>query len=354
MHLVLIILAASSHSQALSGAVLTADRPEVGELALDSGESCTGTLIGPTTVLTAAQCATTASRFFIGSQSRRVTSVRIHPLVGRPTSVDSDLAVLELDAIFMGVNPVSLRSRAPVATLPLELYGFGRDELGSTRQKRRATANVATVSGATFTMEAFGSSACAGDAGGPAFTADGALVGIITGALGECGGQTRLVTVNAYLPWITKATDTPPTAELTRPGDAATMPTTFTINARVSDDVVLHEWLVDDVMVQQAATIGTEPLAELELTAGDHVVEFGAFDGSGQRAFVKRKFTIERSVVPPRASGAACWDNTDCVASPCVHYRCAPTDGCSTTATFPMALLALLAVRRRFASYARS
>jgi hypothetical protein len=346
--LVLLVLAASSHSAALSGAVLTADRPEVGELVLDSGDSCTGTLIGATTVLTTSHCASTASSFVIGAQSKRVRSVRLHPLAGRPTYSDADLAVLELESAFSGVTPFTLRSRTPTAPAVVELFGFGQDELGARHQKRRATANIAIVTGGTFSLDAFGSSACGGDSGGPAFTTDGALLGIISASNTECGGPTRLVTISMFLTWIAGAVDAMPSAGIVRPGDEATMPVTFTMNAHVSDDVgvVLHEWLVDGVVVQEAATIGTEQTADLELSPGEHVVEFGAYDGLGQRAAVQRKLTIERSVVPPRASGAACWDDTDCAATPCLHQRCSPADGCSAVGAVPLLLLAALALRR--------
>jgi V8-like Glu-specific endopeptidase len=169
----------------------------------DLAARCTGTLIAPRLVLTAAHCVidprlSSELEVFFGSatdapgpQIRRVVHVAPHPDY-RDDGDDADLAALILD------------EPAPVAPLPLDpgtlddawigaavrLVGFGQPsstEL-TTGTKRAGTAVITEMDAATFRIEADPAMSCHGDSGGPVLaTRDGGEVLIGVTSRGDPG-----------------------------------------------------------------------------------------------------------------------------------------------------------------------
>lgn len=111
--------------------------PAVGHVAIwnpTGVTSCTGTLVGPFSVLIAANCVddgpmTIRARFVaIGSAATSVDVVgfTMHPQYRFPYA---DLAVLRLASPVVGITPAKLARRKPAIGKSVTLVGYGEDEV---------------------------------------------------------------------------------------------------------------------------------------------------------------------------------------------------------------------------------
>ena len=188
-------------------------------------QDCSGTLIAPDLVITAAHCVARGGAFSIrsGVGSIAVTQVVVHPAF-RSDSYEThkpspDLAILKLaSAAPLPMRPAKLATDKafPPRGTPFVIAGFGEGIEGDRRIGTFRTAqliNAGTTGGIMLRLHAQkstpGTGSCTGDSGGSAYRNENnvlVLYGVIAWAGGKpgsnCGAVTGIVLVANQLDWI--------------------------------------------------------------------------------------------------------------------------------------------------------
>jgi hypothetical protein len=287
---------------------------------------CSGTLIDPHFVLTAAHCVGPSfpqgSRAVIGeaatspAASAPIATFRVHPAFD-PGTLTDDAALLVLSAP-LPVTPVPLGSAAPAVGSEVTVVGWGETtgDAGDFGTKRVGTARVTVLDALTFQVAPDPSQPCAGDSGGPALLASGAsgaieaVVGITSQGDIACSMGAKYTRVDAV------------TADFISPTLAALGQGTASAGERC---------LYPEQCAAGADACVTAPDAPAltYCTAGCSVNAdcppgmICASDGNGSQC---------RYPVPtPGAFGGGCDVDSDCVVGTCLGgsctFRCAPTGG---------------------------
>lgn len=203
--------------------------------------TCTGTLIAPRVVLTAAHCVENAdaaqvlSVVFTSDVSRALPAERVRVVDGRshpawvPGRGRDDIGALIL-AEDAPVPPMAFGGAAlPVDVVgqAVRVVGFGIDDQGQTGSRRSGTAQVTGVEAGTFSAVAAPGMSCGGDSGGPVFldvNGTERLVGVTSFGDVACtmGTNTR---VDAYMPFVQEILDEIAQAPPTRPAFDPTVDT---------------------------------------------------------------------------------------------------------------------------------
>ncbi|HKO48284.1 MAG TPA: trypsin-like serine protease [Polyangiaceae bacterium] len=172
---------------------------------------CTGVLVGPRAVLTAAHCLNDASatplRVAFGANSQQPTMTRsviarhVHPEYEPEPLSDHDLAVLAIERdVPSSIAPFTYD--LPVTESLVRLVGFGANESGSLiGRKRTGTARIDEVGTTRFRVAPAPSLTCFHDSGAPAFFEQGEtemLVGITTSGRNDCAGFSRFMRTDVY------------------------------------------------------------------------------------------------------------------------------------------------------------
>jgi secreted trypsin-like serine protease len=237
-----------SSAEAVMGGRVVRDpdglRGSVVRIETSSGELCSGALIGPDLVLTAAHCVIDTATYRVVAVDRsfrqhalRAIAAAVHPsfIAGTTprTQPGVDLAILKLERPFgAGYVPLDPRAASRVDsgdTVLLAGYGVVAEGQKRTARTLRETALVAlgpmqvknrvlVVADRERLAETTGAGACRGDSGGPILSETRGgyqLLGIVSWSSGAvasremtaCGGLTAVTPLSEHGRWVAEGAD---------------------------------------------------------------------------------------------------------------------------------------------------
>lgn len=178
---------------------------------------CTGVLISPTVVATAAHCVVPSApdQVYFGAnpQAKKGTFIDVSDTHAHP---DFDEDTLENDIALVGLAAKGPATPLNVVTKALDessvgrsirLVGFGAASPGATAdlRKRTGVTTIASFTNDDFRFHPSPSGTCVGDSGGPALVTVGdheAVIGLTSSGDADCKTYGRDIRIDRYLPFL--------------------------------------------------------------------------------------------------------------------------------------------------------
>lgn len=187
--------------------------------------TCSGTLVAPQVVLTAAHCISRVPprEVLVGDKFIPIVDTIAHPSFDDATH-SYDIAIVRLASV-VDVTPHALSTTTAEVGMTARIIGYGVTEAGAVTDgmQREGTMQVSAVDALTFTMTPSPSNSCGGDSGGPVFVGD-ELVGVTISGDPTCmvravNARVDLSVADFIQPYIDAPVPRPPAPTSTCPGD---------------------------------------------------------------------------------------------------------------------------------------
>jgi hypothetical protein len=182
------------------------------------GVWCTGTLIAPTVVLSAAHCMGPANNFvyfgpwYLGDAGTTTSIARSYQHPDYAVNKDADIGIVILDTASNAAPSVFNTTALDQSDIGKSLHVVGFGDTASPMEPEFTKMQV-TVPITDVTADAImsGPAICSGDSGGPAMltiAGDQVVAGVTSGhSIQACGGEAGYVRVDIYAQWIQQQID---------------------------------------------------------------------------------------------------------------------------------------------------
>lgn len=239
--------------------------PQVARLSLNGAGLCTGTLIAPDALITAAHCffddrnsrsvgdTDVVATFAVGSFRSRLVFINPNYVPRSEACIEgeTDIAIVLLESNVSGVEPSKVSSSAPFVGSQIELVGYGSEgdenfgmngvlpPSGFVNQGNTVIENLST-SYLEWKFDRNETNTAGGDSGGPAFsqTNDHAITSITCGGGGnaELGTDSLNTRLDIALPWIKSIV---PSLKIAAPEPLKISGSTFFVGDEISIPIIL-------------------------------------------------------------------------------------------------------------------